>query len=123
LVCSFKTTGVNYRLFNVAEPTRPPTKNNIPKGDGTPEKGKGGFSILGFTRIPGEKWRGVGGVLLCKRQGGVLKVWNLTCILIRVSMGRSPDMHLGGGGTGGSGLADFINTLLIFCIILNYGIL
>jgi hypothetical protein len=32
-------------------------------------------------------------------------------------------MHLGGGGTGGSGLADFINTLLIFCIILNYGII
>jgi hypothetical protein len=28
-------------------------------------------------------------------------------------------MHLGGGGTGGSGLAEFINTLLIFCIILN----
>jgi hypothetical protein len=28
-------------------------------------------------------------------------------------------MHLGGGGTGGSGLADFINTLLIFCIILK----
>jgi hypothetical protein len=50
-------------------------------------------------------------------------VRNLTCILIRVSMGRSPDMHLGGGGTGGSGLAEFINTLLIFCIILNYGIL
>lgn len=29
-------------------------------------------------------------------------------------MGRSPDMHLGGGGTGGSGQADFINTLLTF---------
>jgi hypothetical protein len=28
-------------------------------------------------------------------------------------------MHLGGGGTGGSGLAEFINTLLIFCIILK----
>ena len=45
---------------------------------------------------------------------GVLKVWDLMCILLRVSMGRSPDMHLGGGGTGGSGLAEFINTLLTF---------
>jgi hypothetical protein len=49
-----------YRLFNVAEPTRPPEKNNILKGDGTPEKVRGGFSILGFTRIPGEKRRGGG---------------------------------------------------------------
>jgi hypothetical protein len=113
------TTLRGYRLFNVAEPTRPPYKKYIPKGDGTPEKGKGGFSITRFQKACPEKCRGVGGVLLCKRQGGVLKVRNLTCILIRVSMGRSPDMHLGGGGTGGSGLADFINTLLTFCIILK----
>jgi hypothetical protein len=112
------TTLRGYRLFNVAEPTRPPEKIYTKRRRDS-RKDKGGFSITRFQKACPEKCRGVGGVLLCKRQGGVLKVRNLTCILIRVSMGRSPDMHLGGGGTGGSGLAEFINTLLIFCIILK----
>jgi hypothetical protein len=31
-------------------------------------------------------------------------VWDLMCILLRVSMGRSPNMDLGGGGgRGGAG--------------------
>jgi hypothetical protein len=59
LVCSFKTTGVNYRLFNVAEPTRPPKKNNISKGDGTPEKVRGGFSVMCEIGVPLPIW-GVG---------------------------------------------------------------
>jgi hypothetical protein len=50
-------------------------------------------------------------------------VWDLMCILLRVSMGRSPNIGFGGWGVVRAGLADFINTLLIFCIILNYGII
>lgn len=43
-------------------------------------------------------------------------MWNPMCILLRQSMGRSPNEYLGGGG-GLAALAEFINSLITFCIL------
>jgi hypothetical protein len=54
LVCSFKTTGVNYRLFNVAEPTRPPKKIIYQKETGLQKRQGGVFHIRVYTNTRGK---------------------------------------------------------------------
>jgi hypothetical protein len=52
-----------YRLFNVAEPTRPPAKNIYQKETGLQKKVRGGFPCESLHRIC-EKNEGGGGVYL-----------------------------------------------------------
>jgi hypothetical protein len=51
-----------------------PQKNNISKGDGTPEKGKGGVSILGGSIRTWKKRRGWGVFYFVKDKGGTESV-------------------------------------------------
>ena len=52
-----------YRLFNVAEPTRPPEKIYTKRRRDS-RKDKGGFSILGGNIRTWKKRRGVGGLFV-----------------------------------------------------------
>jgi hypothetical protein len=57
--CLYEDTG-----YLTSPSRRDPQKKYIPKGDGTPEKGKGGFSILGGNIRTWKKRRGVGGLFV-----------------------------------------------------------
>jgi hypothetical protein len=81
------TTLRGYRLFNVAEPTRPPEKIYTKRRRDS-RKDKGGFSIVGSFHESVEKIEGGGGSICntkCKTNGGKV-CW--MCILVSIGSAR-----------------------------------
>ena len=90
-----------YRLFNVAEPTRPPEKIYTKRRRDS-RKDKGGFSILGGNIRTWKKRRGVGGSICntkCKTNGGKV-CW--MCILVSIGSAKY-FAQIWGGGVGAFG--------------------